>query len=718
MPINSNKNNPRNNPKGGRNPRFPIWIYVILLLTLLAIQFYFITPQNPNHIPYSQFLTYVKKGYVKSVTIKNDVQIQGKYTDEAVSKGEVKVQKPQQTLLDVDKSQSTNSFSTTMLKGDDIRPILDAHNVAYDVKVDDNWFGGIMSWVIPIGLAILFWIFIFKRMNPGQQVLSIGKNRASLYDKQTENKVTFKDVAGLNEAKEEVAEVVEFLKNPQKFTKLGGNIPKGVLLVGPPGTGKTLLAKATAGEADVPFFSLSGSDFVEMFVGVGAARVRDLFKQAKEKAPCIIFIDEIDAIGRSRGKGVMMGSNDERENTLNQLLSEMDGFNTEKGVIIMAATNRPDVLDSALMRPGRFDRQILIDKPDLNGRVEVLQVHTRQLKIGDDVDLRLLASQTPGFAGAELANMCNEAALLAARRNKNKIEMVDFQDAIERVVAGLEKKNKLISANERKIVAYHESGHAIVSWFLEHTDPVLKVSIVPRGLAALGYTLQTPLEDRFLMTKEELVDKICALLGGRVAEEIVFGRISTGAQNDLERITNMAFAMVAVYGMSDDLGYISYLDSQNPDSSFGFNKKYSEITAEKIDKAVHRIVNECHDRTKDILTDHKDKLEEMAQTLLKKEILNAHDLLELLGERPYGNYPISLEDARRLHKIKNGASGKEAKETVESIESEGGKKDSNGQKTGKLKKREEVKTKDSQVENKKSSQEEDAVPSEESTDKT
>lgn len=719
MPINSNKNNPRgNNPKGGRNPRFPIWIYVVLLLTLLAIQFYFISPQNPNHIPYSQFLTYVKKGYVKSITIKNNVQIQGKYTDEAVSKGEVKVQKPQQTIWDVEKSASTNSFTTTMLKGDDIRPILDAHNVKYDVQVDDNWFGGMLVWVIPIGLAILFWIFIFKRMNPGQQVLSIGKNRASLYDKQSENKVTFKDVAGLNEAKEEVAEVVEFLKNPQKFTKLGGNIPKGVLLVGPPGTGKTLLAKATAGEADVPFFSLSGSDFVEMFVGVGAARVRDLFKQAKEKAPCIIFIDEIDAIGRSRGKGVMMGSNDERENTLNQLLSEMDGFNTEKGVIIMAATNRPDVLDSALMRPGRFDRQILIDKPDLNGRVEVLQVHTRRLKIAEDVDLRLLASQTPGFAGAELANMCNEAALLAARRNKNKIQMIDFQDAIERVVAGLEKKNKLISANERKIVAYHESGHAIVSWFLEHTDPVLKVSIVPRGLAALGYTLQTPLEDRFLMTKEELIDKICALLGGRVAEEIIFGRISTGAQNDLERITNMSFAMVAVYGMSEDLGYISYLDSQNPDSSFGFNKKYSEITAEKIDQAVHRIVNECHDRTKQILTDHRDKLEEMAQTLLKKEILNAHDLLELLGERPYGNYPISLDDARQLDKIKNGTTGKDGKKAAEEIKGNGEEKKADKLISGKAKDTEKAKPEAGKQEKNNTSPKKDIVPSEESSDNT
>jgi cell division protease FtsH len=379
-----------------------------------------------------------------------------------------------------------------------------------------------------------------------------------------------------------------------------------------------------------------------MFVGVGAARVRDLFKQAKEKAPCIIFIDEIDAIGRSRGRGMMMGSNDERENTLNQLLSEMDGFNTDKGVIIMAATNRPDVLDTALLRPGRFDRQILIDKPDLRGRVEVLKVHTRNLKLSDKIDLKLLASQTPGFAGAELANLCNEAALLAARRGKEEVEMEDFQDSIERVIAGLEKKNKLISPHEREIVAYHESGHAIVGWYLKHTDPVLKVSIVPRGLAALGYTLQTPLEDRFLMTTEELNDKICALLGGRIAEEIIFGRISTGAQNDLERITNMAFAMVAEYGMSDELGYISLKDSQNPENSYGFNKKYSEYTAERIDNAVNEIIKKNYERTKKLLTEHKDQLEKMAKTLLDKEVLDHNDLKALLGDHPEGKYPEGI----------------------------------------------------------------------------
>lgn len=582
----------------------------------------------------------------------NGIEIRGEFKRSAVESGQVNVPERPESSWTSTPAEPIFRFHTTMFDGDDIRPILEEHGVKYDAKVEENWFSGMFTWIIFLLVLVAFWIFIFRKMNPGQQVLNIGKNKAMLYDKSSENKVTFKDVAGLEEAKEEVEEVVAFLKSPEKFTKLGGKIPKGVLLVGPPGTGKTLMAKATAGEADVPFFSLSGSDFVEMFVGVGAARVRDLFKQAKEKAPCIIFIDEIDAIGRSRGKNAMTGSNDERENTLNQLLAEMDGFGTEKGVIMMAATNRPDILDSALLRPGRFDRQILIDKPDLNGRLEVLNVHLQKIKIAKDLDVKLLASQTPGFAGAELANMCNEAALLAARRNKEQVEMIDFQDAIERVVAGLEKKNKIISPREREIVAYHESGHAIVGWYLEHTDPVMKVSIVPRGLAALGYTLQTPLEDRFLMTTEELMDKICALLGGRVAEEIVYGRISTGAQNDLERITNMAFAMVAVYGMSDKLGNISYYDSGNPDGSFGFNKKYSESTSEKIDETIRQVVDECYQRTKELLTLHRDKLETMAKTLLESEILNGADLIDMLGERPHGNYPITKEDVVRIREIR------------------------------------------------------------------
>ena len=661
-----NSTDPKDRLGGSENsPKFPIWIYVVLLLALLAVQFYFMNSDSSTRIKYSTFLEYVEKGYVNDITIENGRYIYGTYSEKAVKEGIVPKPGSEEEQWSLTSSSQDNRFSTTMLEGDDIRPVLDTNEVSYDVTIKEDWFSGIFVWLLLIGVAIAFWIFIFRRMNPGQQVLSIGKNKASLYDKQAENQVSFKDVAGLEEAKAEVEEIVEFLKNPQKFTKLGGTLPKGVLLVGPPGTGKTLLAKATAGQAEVPFFSLSGSDFVEMFVGVGAARVRDLFKQAKEKAPCIIFIDEIDAIGRSRGKGMQMGSNDERENTLNQLLSEMDGFNTDKGVIIMAATNRPDVLDSALLRPGRFDRQILIDKPDLRGRVEVLKVHTRNLKLSDDIDLKLLASQTPGFAGAELANLCNEAALMAARRGKDAVEMEDFQDSIERVIAGLEKKNKLISPKEREIVAYHEAGHAVVGWYLEHTDPVLKVSIVPRGLAALGYTLQTPLEDRFLMTTEELNDKICALLGGRVAEEIIFGRISTGAQNDLERITNLAFAMVAEYGMSEELGYLSLKDTQNPENSYGFNKKYSEHTAERIDQAVSDIIKQNYERTRDLINEHKDKLEQMAKTLLDKEVLDHNDLKDLLGDHPEGKYPEGIFESDKKTGSTNGSEQDSETEVLE-----------------------------------------------------
>ena len=494
--------------------------------------------------------------------------------------------------------------------------------------------------MFPLLIIIALWVFLIRRMNPGSQVLNIGKNKAVLFDAMADHKLTFKDVAGLDEAKEEVVEVVEFLKNPKRFTRLGGKLPKGVLLVGPPGTGKTLLAKAVAGEAGTPFFSLSGSDFVEMFVGVGAARVRDLFRQAKEKAPCIIFIDEIDAIGRSRGKGMMMGSNDERENTLNQLLVEMDGFNTDKGVIIMAATNRPDVLDNALLRPGRFDRQILIDKPDRRERAQIFQVHTRNLLLAGNVNLEVLASQTPGFAGAEIANVCNEAALLAARQDKDSIEMEDFEAAIDRVIAGLEKKNKLISPEEKKIVAYHEAGHAIAGWFLEYTDPVIKVSIIPRGLAALGYAQSLP-EERYLYTREALMDRMAMMIGGRVAEELVFGRISTGAQNDLERITSLAYAMVVDYGMNEKVGYVSFnLSGRGADSPV-FDKPYSDETARLIDKEARGIIEEARDRTRDLLQEKRDKLETLAQALLEKEVLGPRELVNILGERPYGEY-VSL----------------------------------------------------------------------------
>lgn len=492
-----------------------------------------------------------------------------------------------------------------------------------------------MSWGFLILLLFGFW-FLMRRVTAGGtggQIFNIGKSKAALFDAENKVKITFKDVAGLEEAKEEVEEIVQFLKTPAKFTLLGGKIPKGALLVGPPGTGKTLLAKAVAGEADVPFFSLSGSDFVEMFVGVGAARVRDLFKQAKAKAPCIIFIDEIDAIGRSRSRGQVPGGNDERENTLNSLLVEMDGFSTDSGVIILAATNRPDTLDSALLRPGRFDRQISIDKPDINGRTEIFKVHLSPLTLSEDVDPKKLAAQTPGFAGAEIANVCNEAALIAARREKKAVDMQDFNDAVDRVIGGLEKKNKIISPEEKKIVAYHESGHAIAGWFLEHCDPLVKVSIVPRGIAALGYAQYLP-KEQFLYTTEQLVDEMCMALGGRAAEEIIFGKISTGALSDLERITKMAYSIVTMYGMNDKIGNLSFYDSKQS-SDYNFNKPYSEATAQTIDEEVRFIVKRAYERTKELLTDKVKELEIVAQELLQKEILFQSDLERLVGKRPF-----------------------------------------------------------------------------------
>ncbi len=499
-----------------------------------------------------------------------------------------------------------------------------------------NYFGDILGWILPFLLLIGLWMFVMRRMGGGAggaggQIFNIGKSKAQLFDKDTHVKTTFKDVAGLDEAKVEVMEIVDFLKNPKKYTTLGGKIPKGALLVGPPGTGKTLLAKAVAGEAAVPFFSLSGSDFVEMFVGVGASRVRDLFRQAKEKAPCIIFIDEIDAVGRARGRNMMQGGNDERENTLNQLLTEMDGFATDLGVIILAATNRPDILDPALLRPGRFDRQISIDKPDLNGREEIFKVHLKPIKIGTDVDPKRLATQTAGFAGAEIANVCNESALIAARKNKDKVDMQDFQDAIDRVIGGLEKKNKIISTEEKRIIAYHESGHAIVGWFLEGLDPLVKVSIVPRGVAALGYAQYLP-KDQYLYTTEQMKNMMCMTLGGRVAEDIVFGRISTGAQNDLERITRMAYAMVAIYGMNAKVGNVSFND---PNNEYGFTKPYSDKTAEMIDIEVRSMIQVCYEETKKLLVEKQDLLEKLAEILLKREILFQHDLEEILGARPF-----------------------------------------------------------------------------------
>jgi len=540
---------------------------------------------------------------------------------------------PQYTFTDA----SYESLKQSVANAEKDMPEDQKVNIQYEQGHESFLSNWLVQGVIMVILFAGVWIFIMRRMSggsgggPGGQIFNIGKSKATLFDKEAQVSVTFNDVAGLEEAKQEVMEIVDFLKNPKKYTNLGGKIPKGALLVGSPGTGKTLLAKAVAGEAQVPFFSLSGSDFVEMFVGVGASRVRDLFRQAKDKAPCIIFIDEIDAIGRARGKNNIVGGNDERENTLNQLLVEMDGFGTDSGIIILAATNRPDVLDSALLRPGRFDRQVSIDKPDLIGREQIFKVHLKPIKLSDGVDAKKLSAQTPGFAGAEIANVCNEAALIAARKNKESVDMTDFQDAIDRVIGGLEKKNKIISPEEKRIVAYHEAGHAIAGWFLEHADPLVKVSIVPRGVAALGYAQYLP-KEQFLYTTEQLLDEMSVSMGGRVAEDIVFGRISTGALSDLERITKLAYAMTKIYGMNGNVGNVSFYD---PQGEYQFNKPYSDTTAEMIDNEVRKLVDDVYQKTKVLLNEKREGLEKIAQKLLEKEVLFQSDLEEILGKRPF-----------------------------------------------------------------------------------
>ncbi len=509
------------------------------------------------------------------------------------------------------------------------------HKVSYSGRYDSKFFSSVLSWIIPIGILLLIWRFAMKKMGPGMGVMSFGKSKAKLFA-ESETKVTFADVAGIDEAKEELQEVVEFLSKPEKFQKLGGRIPKGVLLVGPPGTGKTLLARAVAGEAKVPFFSISGSEFVEMFVGVGAARVRDLFSQATSQAPCIIFIDELDALGKARGMNVM-GGHDEQEQTLNQLLVEMDGFETNKGVIIMAATNRPEILDPALLRPGRFDRQVLVDRPDINGREAILKIHSRNVVLGPDVDLRKIAGRTAGFVGADLANLINEAALLAARKEKESVGPADFDEAIDRVVAGLQKKNRVMNPQEKEIVAVHESGHAIVAESVDHGDRVAKISIIPRGIAALGYTQQQPTEDRYLMTRSELLDRLAVLLGGRVAEELVFGEISTGAQNDLQRATDMARSMVTEYGMSDRLGLVTYERPQQArflPGTFPQNKTYSEEKAAQIDEEISQVIELAHIRVREILSTRRKVLDEVAQLLSRKEIVQGEELREILGKSP------------------------------------------------------------------------------------
>ncbi len=632
-------------------PKFNmIWLWIAMIVGFFGLQYLF-SNEGTKKITYKEFETKMlipgdveKLVATKSndlidveVYIKKDKLADEKYKDVAPNPNSLSISpsvgpqyqftEPSAEILEAKLKASQDSLTTG-------QPRL---GVSYEDRTNP-WAGWFISFMLPLLIIVAIWILLMRRMNGGGgagggAIFNIGKSKAQLFDKESQINITFNDVAGLEEAKQEVMEIVDFLKNPKKYTDLGGKIPKGALLVGPPGTGKTLLAKAVAGEAQVPFFSLSGSDFVEMFVGVGASRVRDLFKQAKEKAPCIIFIDEIDAIGRARGKNSVMGGNDERENTLNQLLVEMDGFGTNLGVIILAATNRLDVLDSALLRPGRFDRQISIDKPDLIGREQIFNVHLKPLKLAEEVDAKKLSAQTPGFAGAEIANVCNEAALIAARKNKKAINMQDFQDAIDRVIGGLEKKNKIISPEEKKIVAYHEAGHAIAGWFLEHADPLVKVSIVPRGVAALGYAQYLP-KEQFLYTTEQLVDSMCMTMGGRVAEDITFGRISTGAQNDLERITKLAYAMTAVYGMNDKVGNVSFRDSSGESQ---FQKPYSDQTAELIDDEVRTLISAVYDRTKQLLLEKQEGLIKIAEKLLEKEILFQQDLEEILGKRPFQN---------------------------------------------------------------------------------
>jgi len=603
--------------RGGKKPilkktHFTIWYFVIAFLIILLIQNYVMTRKSEDVIPYSEFKESLRTDKIKELTI----------TQESIN-GERETEK------------GVRAFQAVRVEDPELVKELEAHHVQYKGKVDSKWLTNIVSWIIPLVFFFILWRILFSRIGPETSVMSFGKSRAKIYAEK-EKKITFVDVAGIDEAKEELKEVVEFLKSPGKFQRLGGKIPKGVLLVGMPGTGKTLLARAVAGEANVPFFSISGSDFVEMFVGVGAARVRDLFAQAQNHAPCIIFIDELDALGKARGVNPM-GRHDEQEQTLNQLLAEMDGFDPNTGVIIMAATNRPEILDPALLRPGRFDRHVVVDRPDIVGREEILKIHARNIKLSPDVDLRVIASRTPGFVGADLANIMNEAALLAARKNKESVEMADIEEAIDRVVAGLEKKRRLMSKKEKEIVAFHESGHAIIASLLPNADPVRRISIIPRGISALGYTLQLPTEDRYLMTKTELLDRLAVLLGGRVAEEIIFGEISTGAHNDLQRATDIATSMVKEFGMSEKLGYVTFEKEKKPlflPSSLLPTREYSEDTAKQIDEEVKKIVDETYVRVREILTAKKDKLGELARLLLEKEVVEEMDLKKILELPP------------------------------------------------------------------------------------
>ena len=629
--------------KKSTKPKFnSSWIYGIIFTFILGMFFFGGDSQWKNTVKtnISSFERFLNQGDIKEVIIVNKNIAAVTLREEVLDKDEHKEATKANFLGQKNLQGPHYEFEVgnlELFQGKLEKALERGVDFRYDFKtIENRWFDVLLGF-LPIIIIIAIWVFIMRRMaggagGPGAQIFNIGKSKAKLFDENADVKVSFKDVAGLEGAKEEVQEIVDFLKNPKKYTVLGGKIPKGALLVGAPGTGKTLLAKAVAGEAKVPFFSLSGSDFVEMFVGVGASRVRDLFKQAKDKSPAIIFIDEIDAIGRARGKNSFTNSNDERENTLNQLLTEMDGFGTDTNVIVLAATNRADVLDKALMRAGRFDRQIIVDLPDLRERKEIFKVHTKDLKIVKSLDLDFLAKQTPGFSGADIANVCNEAALIAARKNKKSINKQDFLDAVDRIIGGLEKKNKIITQEEKKTIAFHEAGHALVSWVLEYAAPLVKVTIVPRG-QSLGAAWYLP-EERQIVRTEQMLDEMCATLGGRAAEQVIFGKISTGALSDLEKVTRQARAMVSIYGLSDTIGNITFYDSSGQ-SDYAFSKPYSEETAQTIDREISSIIEKQYKRACEILKKSKDKLTALAEHLLEKEVIFKEDLEAILGERPF-----------------------------------------------------------------------------------
>ena len=641
---------PNKRPNGKRRFNF-YWIYAILAALLIGLQFYGRDAATPTEeINQGKLIELLKTQEISKIELVNredaEIYLNAKGLKQYFPDAKAGTDGTTVTPNYKYKIGSLDRFEETVEKAQE-----GIDNPVYIDNVSRKyWISDVMSWVIPLLLLVLFYVILIRFMGRGMgggagSIFNIGKSRAQLYDKENGNvNVTFKDVAGLEEAKVEIMEVVDFLKNPEKYTKLGGKIPKGVLLVGPPGTGKTLLAKSVAGEANVPFFSLSGSDFVEMFVGVGASRVRDLFNNAKAKSPCIIFIDEIDAIGRARGKNALTGGNDERESTLNQLLTEMDGFGTNSGVIVLAATNRADILDKALLRAGRFDRQIYVELPDIVGRKEIFEVHMRGLKLGDDVDREFLAKQTPGFSGADIANVCNEAALMAARKNKELIDKQDFLDANDRIIGGLEKKNKIITADEKKVIAFHEAGHATTSWLLQYAHPLVKVTIVPRG-KSLGAAWYLP-EERQITTKEQMYHEMIATLGGRAAEQVIFGQISTGALSDLEKVTKQAFAMVTYYGLDEEIGNLSYYDSTGQ-QDYSLTKPYSEKTAETIDREVSKIVEKAYQEAIAILTAHRDGLTQLANKLIDKEVIFGEDLEVIFGKRPWGSkeLPARTDDA-------------------------------------------------------------------------